>query len=96
MEPKLRASAARASDFPEQAGLHLTRVCCVSSTGAAVTMFDGTGGEYDRHARTRTARQFWARVERTIPWSGSRTLSIALLQDVARGERMDLVMQKAH
>ena len=32
--------------LPDQAGLHLTRVLRLEA-GAAVTLFDGTGGEYE-------------------------------------------------
>ena len=46
--------------IPEQAGLHLTRVLRLEA-GARVTLFDGTGGEYEGTLE-RDGKKIWARV----------------------------------
>lgn len=79
--------------LPEQAGLHLTRVLRLD-TGAAITLFDGTGGEY-QGTLERDGKKFWARVGTHDPVERESPLAITLLQGVARGERMDLIVQKA-
>jgi 16S rRNA (uracil1498-N3)-methyltransferase len=85
--------AGKGIGLPEQAGLHLTRVLRLD-TGAAITMFDGTGGEY-AGTLERDGKKFWARVGTHDPVERESPLDITLLQGVARGERMDLIVQKA-
>ena len=81
--------------LPEQAGQHLTRVLRLEA-GAPFTLFDGTGGEYDGHARRAHGKKvLGARRAHDPPSSASRRCDITLLQGVARGERMDLIVQKA-
>jgi 16S rRNA (uracil1498-N3)-methyltransferase len=73
---------------------HLVRVLRLG-IGAAVTLFDGAGGEYA--ARIESLRKdavlievgAHAAVERESP------LAVTLAQGVSRGERMDWVIQKA-
>ena len=79
--------------LPEQAGLHLTRVLRLAP-GAPLTLFDGTGGEY-AGTLERDGKKFWARVGAHDPVERESPLAITLLQGVARGERMDLIVQKA-
>jgi 16S rRNA (uracil1498-N3)-methyltransferase len=79
--------------LPEQAGLHLTRVLRLDA-GAAVTLFDGSGGEY-AGTLERDGKKVWARVGAHDPVERESSLDITLLQGVARGERMDLIVQKA-
>jgi 16S rRNA (uracil1498-N3)-methyltransferase len=79
--------------LPEQAGLHLTRVLRLDP-GAAVTLFDGTGGEY-AGTLERDGKNWWAKVGSHDPIERESPLAITLLQGVARGERMDLIVQKA-
>jgi 16S rRNA (uracil1498-N3)-methyltransferase len=79
--------------LPEQAGLHLTRVLRLEP-GAAITLFDGHGGEY-AGTLERDGRNWWARVGAHDPVERESPLDITLLQGVARGERMDLIVQKA-
>jgi len=79
--------------LPEQAGLHLTRVLRLEA-GAPVTLFDGTGGEY-AGTLERDGKKYWARVGAHDPVERESSLDITLLQGVARGERMDLIVQKA-
>jgi 16S rRNA (uracil1498-N3)-methyltransferase len=79
--------------LPEQAGLHLTRVLRLDA-GAPVTLFDGSGGEY-AGTLERDGKKIWARVGAHDPVERESPLDITLLQGVARGERMDLIVQKA-
>jgi 16S rRNA (uracil1498-N3)-methyltransferase len=79
--------------LPEQAGLHLTRVLRLEP-GAPVTLFDGSGGEF-AGTLERDGKKWWAKVGAHDPVERESPLDITLLQGVARGERMDLVVQKA-
>jgi len=79
--------------LPAQAGEHLVRVLRLGA-GAPLVMFDGKGGEYAAEITT-AGKQVRARVLRHDPVERESPLDITLLQGVARGERMDLVVQKA-
>jgi 16S rRNA (uracil1498-N3)-methyltransferase len=79
--------------LPAQAGQHLTRVLRLGA-GAPFVMFDGNGGEYAAEIAS-TGKQVRARVLRHDPIERESPLDITLLQGVARGERMDLIVQKA-
>lgn len=85
--------AGKGVGLPEQAGLHLTRVLRLDP-GAAITLFDGTGGEY-QGTLERDGKNWWAKVGAHDPVERESPLAITLLQGVARGERMDLIIQKA-
>ena len=79
--------------IPEQAGLHLTRVLRLDA-GAPVILFDGSGGEYAATLE-RDGKKVWARVGAFTAGERESPLDITLLQGVARGERMDLIVQTA-
>jgi 16S rRNA (uracil1498-N3)-methyltransferase len=87
------ASGARC-EISGGAANHMVRVLRLG-VGAALTLFDGTGGEYA--ARIESLRKdavvvevgAHAAVERESP------LAVTLAQGVSRGERMDWVIQKA-
>jgi 16S rRNA (uracil1498-N3)-methyltransferase len=79
--------------LPAQAGEHLTRVLRLA-TGASFVMFDGRGGEYAGEIAS-TGKQVRARVLGHDPIERESPLDLTLLQGVARGERMDLIVQKA-
>jgi 16S rRNA (uracil1498-N3)-methyltransferase len=79
--------------LPEQAGLHLTRVLRLEP-GAPVILFDGTGGEYEGTLE-RDGKKIWARVGAHNAIERESPLSVTLIQGVARGERMDLIVQKS-
>jgi 16S rRNA (uracil1498-N3)-methyltransferase len=85
--------AGKGVGLSEQAGLHLTRVLRLD-VGAPLTLFDGTGGEYSGTLE-RDGKKVWARVGEHDPVERESSLDITLLQGVARGERMDLIVQKA-
>jgi len=79
--------------LPAQAGEHLARVLRLEA-GARIVMFDGNGGEYAGEIAS-TGKLVRARVLRHDPIERESPLDITLLQGVARGERMDLIVQKA-
>lgn len=79
--------------LPEFAANHAVRVLRLRD-GDAVTLFNGDGHDYSgqlalgkRETQVRIARV--ARVDNESP------LSITLVQAIARGEKMDLILQKA-
>lgn len=88
-----RLIAGKGVGLPEQAGLHLTRVLRLDP-GAQVTLFDGHGGEY-QGTLERDGKKWWAKVGTHDPVERESPLAITLFQGVARGERMDLIIQKA-
>jgi 16S rRNA (uracil1498-N3)-methyltransferase len=87
---------AAASEFvlPEQAATHLTRVLRLKP-GAMLTLFDGRGGEYAAELSSIEREGVRVRVLSHTPIERESPLAITLLQGIARGERMDLVVQKA-
>jgi 16S rRNA (uracil1498-N3)-methyltransferase len=81
-------------ELPEGVVRHATRVLRLTS-GDALTLFDGNGGEYacrihslDRGAAIAEVLS-WCDVERESP------LGLTLVQALQAGEKMDLTMQKA-
>ncbi|HEY4873648.1 MAG TPA: 16S rRNA (uracil(1498)-N(3))-methyltransferase [Steroidobacteraceae bacterium] len=73
---------------------HMVRVLRLA-VGAAITLFDGAGGEYA--ARIESLRKDAVRVEVGAHAALEREspLDVTLAQGVSRGERMDWVVQKA-
>jgi 16S rRNA (uracil1498-N3)-methyltransferase len=88
-----KITAGKGIGLSEQAGLHLTRVLRLDA-GAPLTLFDGTGGEYAGTLQ-RDGKKVWAMVGLHDPVERESLLDVTLLQGVARGERMDLIVQKA-
>jgi 16S rRNA (uracil1498-N3)-methyltransferase len=90
----LPLASGRRIALPPQAAQHVMRVLRLRS-GAALTVFDGRGGEYT--ATLELAGRDTATVEIGEHRSIEREspLRITLLQGLARGERMDWVVQKA-
>ena len=80
--------------LPETAGHHVSRVLRLGA-GDALTVFDGRGGEY-RATLVRVSR---AAVEVDVgahdPVERESALAIELGQGLCKGDRMDLVVQKA-
>jgi len=89
-----RLTAGSDITLPAQAAEHLTRVLRLAP-GAALTLFDGTGGEYSATLGPRSGKRVTARVLAHHAVERESPLSITLLQGIARGERMDLIVQKA-
>ena len=80
--------------LPAQAGAHLTRVLRLEP-GAPLTLFNGEGGEYAATLSPANGKQCLARVSRHDHIERESPLAVTLLQGIARGERMDLIVQKA-
>jgi 16S rRNA (uracil1498-N3)-methyltransferase len=80
--------------LPAQAGEHLTRVLRLKA-GAPFTVFNGLGGEFSAELGSRSGKRILARLLRHEPIERESPLHVTLLQGVARGERMDLIVQKA-
>jgi 16S rRNA (uracil1498-N3)-methyltransferase len=80
--------------LPAQAAEHLTRVLRLEP-GAAFTLFNGQGGEFAATLAPANGKKVMARVMRHGTVEREAPLDITLLQGVARGERMDLIVQKA-
>ena len=80
--------------LPAQAAEHLTRVLRLEA-GAALTVFNGRGGEYPAVLGARQGKTVTARLGNHDAVARESPLDITLLQGVARGERMDLIVQKA-
>ncbi|HEX9140397.1 MAG TPA: 16S rRNA (uracil(1498)-N(3))-methyltransferase [Steroidobacteraceae bacterium] len=95
---RIFVSAALAPDteqlLPRSASDHLLKVLRLRP-GAELTLFDGRGGEYA--ARLISAARGAARIAvgEQSPIERESPLAVTLLQGLARGERMDLIVQKA-
>src|SRR5690606_22378045 len=80
--------------LPEDAAAHLVRVMRMQA-GDACILFNGDGNDYQ--ARLLAAGKRGAEVEviGSTPVDNESPLRIVLLQGIARGEKMDLILQKA-
>ncbi|NIJ89252.1 16S rRNA (uracil1498-N3)-methyltransferase [Xanthomonas campestris] len=80
--------------LPEESANHLLRVLRLRE-GDGCILFNGDGSDY--HARITVAgkREARAMVERAEPLANESPLRITLIQGIARGEKMDLILQKA-
>ena len=90
----LPLAAGRRITLPETAAHHVARVLRLAA-GDALTVFDGRGGEY-RATLVRVSR---AAVEVDVgardPVDRESRLAVELGQGICKGDRMDLVVQKA-
>jgi 16S rRNA (uracil1498-N3)-methyltransferase len=77
----------------DQAAHHIQRVLRLKP-GDAVTLFDGSGGEYAARL-TLTDGRLCADVDAYVPDDRTDPLSVTLWQAVCRGGRMDTVVEKA-
>jgi len=80
--------------LPKQAGEHLTCVLRLAP-GATFRIFDGNGGEYAATLLPAQGRNLRARVLQHELVERESPLDLTLLQGIARGERMDLIVQKS-
>lgn len=78
----------------ESAANHVARVLRLKP-GAPLRLFDGRGGEYEATLSSIGKRSVEATVGIHHPIEIESTLSITLAQGIAKGERMDYVVQKA-
>ena len=80
--------------LPEAASHHVTRVLRLGS-GDALTVFDGRGGEYDAIIARASRSVVDVDVGAYLPVDRESALTVELAQGICKGDRMDLVVQKA-
>lgn len=81
-------------DLPEVAVAHLVRVLRLGP-GDRVRLFNGDGHDYEAELLAAGKRGAQARVLGRRPVENESPLRITLAQGIARGEKMDWVLQKA-
>lgn len=81
-------------DLPQAAADHVTRVLRLGA-GAAVTLFNGNGSDYAATLNTPGKRGAKAVVHALQSAAPTSPLAITLVQGVARGDKMDWILQKA-
>lgn len=80
--------------LPAQAGEHVARVLRLT-VGNAITLFNGDGFDYPSVIVAAGKRDVVVRVASAQPVANESPLPLTLAQGVARGEKMDLIVQKA-
>ena len=81
-------------DLPEHAGGHLARVLRLRE-GDGCVLFNGDGHDYDARITAIGKRGVQAEVIGARRIDNESPLRITLLQGIARGEKMDWILQKA-
>jgi 16S rRNA (uracil1498-N3)-methyltransferase len=81
-------------NLPAQAAEHVARVLRMAP-GEPLTVFNGDGHDYEAVVLAVGKRDVGVRVERSRPVANESPLRLTLAQGVARGEKMDLIVQKA-
>ncbi|WP_045737298.1 16S rRNA (uracil(1498)-N(3))-methyltransferase [Xanthomonas sp. MUS 060] len=80
--------------LPEDVAGHLLRVLRLRE-GDRCVLFNGDGRDYEAELLPTGKRGASARIGAARPLDNESPLAITLLQGVARGEKMDLILQKA-
>lgn len=80
--------------LPAQAGEHVARVLRLTA-GSPITLFNGDGVDYPAIIKAVGKRDVTVRVEAAQLVDNESPLPLTLAQGVARGEKMDLIVQKA-
>ena len=81
--------------LPAGAGEHLTRVLRLAA-GARVLLFNGDGHDYSATLLDTTRNGARARIEGAQAAAAAESaLALTLVQSIARGEKMDWILQKA-
>ena len=80
--------------LPPFSAEHLTRVLRLPD-GAPVVCFNGDGNDYAATLEVRAKGNAAVRVGAGVPAMVESPLAVTLVQAVARGEKMDLILQKA-
>jgi 16S rRNA (uracil1498-N3)-methyltransferase len=80
--------------LPESASAHLGRVLR-ANVGDAVVLFNGQGGEFEAQILTIDRRSVRVRIGTLHAVERESPIRVTLLQSIARGEKMDLIVQKA-
>jgi 16S rRNA (uracil1498-N3)-methyltransferase len=90
----LPLAAAAEIALPEGAVAHLVRVLRLG-VGDRVLVFNGDGHDYEAELTAVGKREARARVLARVAVGSESPLAITLAQGIARGEKMDLILQKA-
>ena len=80
--------------LPEQAGEHVARVLRLER-GHPLILFNGDGCEYDAALASLAKRAVTAEVQAVREVDREAPLQLTLAQGIARGEKMDWILQKA-
>ena len=80
--------------LPGDVSTHVARVLRARA-GQMLTLFDGRGGEYDACIVAIERRGVRVRIDTHRAVERESPLAVTLLQALARGERMDFIVQKA-
>lgn len=80
--------------LPAQAGEHVARVLRLVA-GDPLVLFNGDGADYAATIRSAGKREVLVQVLERQPVQRESPLRLTLAQGVARGEKMDLIVQKA-
>ncbi|MCD9028887.1 16S rRNA (uracil(1498)-N(3))-methyltransferase [Luteimonas sp. BDR2-5] len=81
-------------ELPDDAAAHLVRVLRLRE-GDACVLFNGDGHDHDARLVATGKRGATAEIVATRPVDVESPLRIVLLQGIARGEKMDWILQKA-
>ena len=87
-------SAGTKIELPESAAAHLVRVLRLRE-GDDCVLFNGDGNDYGARIASAGKREVVAEIHSESFVDNESPLRITLLQGVARGEKMDLILQKA-
>jgi 16S rRNA (uracil1498-N3)-methyltransferase len=80
--------------LPEETANHLVRVMRLRE-GDRCVLFNGDGHDYAATLTTVGKRDAQVHIDDAQPLDNESPLAITLLQGIARGEKMDLILQKA-
>ncbi len=80
--------------LPESAATHLSRVLRLG-VGDACVLFNGDGRDFAARIVTVSKRELRVAIESVVAIERESPLRLVLLQGIARGEKMDLILQKA-
>ncbi len=80
--------------LPEQAGEHVVRVLRLDR-GHPVILINGDGREYDARLASLAKRSVTALITASRDVDRESGLKVTLVQSIARGEKMDWILQKA-
>ena len=91
---ELPLQAGASVDLPDDAANHLLRVLRLQA-GDACVLFNGDGHDYDARIVAAGKRDARAEITGARRIDNESPLRIVLLQGIARGEKMDWILQKA-
>ena len=80
--------------LPEETANHLVRVMRLRE-GDTCVLFNGDGNDYSATLTVAGKREVQVRIDAVQAIDNESPLAITLLQGIARGEKMDLILQKA-